>query len=188
MVKRPSEGLLAGLWEFPCLPLKETEVNALADGKGKGKGRDEVRKGLVTLLTSLGMDLTEDGGIRLEEEKRTKPRVHLFSHIRMTYHTMYWRVRGRMKEVGDTGGREVRWVNMRQMEGMGIPTGVKKCWDDWLAQGGKGTTGRMRIMGVGEEEGNEMTKGWTGKRGLMTSDAGEEGMSKRTRSGVRKQD
>lgn len=69
LVRRPETGLLAGLYEFPTLPVDDSESETLDDAS---------KTLLKTYLSGRGemVKKTSDAGSLL----------HVFSHIRMTYH------------------------------------------------------------------------------------------------------
>lgn len=70
LVKRPNEGLLAGLWEFPSVPL---------DGEIDSSNRREVASRF--LKSTLKIDVKKSFNIVLRED--IGEFVHIFSHIRL---------------------------------------------------------------------------------------------------------
>jgi A/G-specific adenine glycosylase len=104
VTKRPETGLLAGLLEFPTVPLTSTESPPSAQ---------DVRRALKTTL-GVSTDRLESAGEVL----------HLFSHIRQTYHV--WRVW--LKDEEDVKGDlpSARWLNHSELAGEALPTAMKK--------------------------------------------------------------
>ncbi|KAB8116960.1 hypothetical protein EE612_058444, partial [Oryza sativa] len=72
LIKRPEEGLLAGLWEFPSVLVNEGKTDAL-------NRRKEMDKYLKQLL---GIDVKRRSSVILRED--VGQHVHIFSHIRLT--------------------------------------------------------------------------------------------------------
>lgn len=71
LVKRPEEGLLAGLWEFPSVPLDEDKVDV-------GLRRKEMDK---YLKKSFNLDIRRNCKVVSRED--VGEYVHIFSHIRL---------------------------------------------------------------------------------------------------------
>lgn len=71
LVKRPEDGLLAGLWEFPSVPLDEDEVDI-------GVRRKEMDK---YLKKSFNLDIRRNCKVVSRED--VGEHVHIFSHIRL---------------------------------------------------------------------------------------------------------
>ena len=72
LIKRPEEGLLAGLWEFPLLLVDESKTDLL----NRRKAMDKYLNKLLSINVGRKSDviLREDVG----------EHVHIFSHIRLT--------------------------------------------------------------------------------------------------------
>lgn len=75
LIKRPEEGLLAGLWEFPTVLLAAA---AVADQAARREAIDRY------LTESLGVNLGEDYDAIFRED--VGECVHVFSHIRLHMH------------------------------------------------------------------------------------------------------
>lgn len=73
LVKRPEEGLLAGLWEFPSVLVVEERT----DVKSRRKEMDKYLKNLY-------LDFEKDFDLVLREE--VGKYLHIFSHIRLQMH------------------------------------------------------------------------------------------------------
>lgn len=72
LIKRPEEGLLAGLWEFPSVLVNEGKTDTL-------NRRKEMDKYLKQLLS---IDVARRSSVILRED--VGQHVHIFSHIRLT--------------------------------------------------------------------------------------------------------
>ncbi|XP_077441015.1 adenine DNA glycosylase isoform X1 [Vanacampus margaritifer] len=107
LMRRPSKGLLAGLWEFPSLVL-EKEDNS--EKRHKMALCAHVNKHLGAPLT--------DSSLHYVGEV-----LHIFSHIRQTYavHTLHL---GDAEAPLRTGN--VRWVSRSALREAAVSTGVKK--------------------------------------------------------------
>lgn len=109
LVKRPSEGLLAGLWEFPTVELEPepTHLNGLD----------------AYLAEQLGsMAAAEAQSVELGEF------VHHFSHIRMTIRAEKRRVAAESTGIdpNDDFDRPLRWVSADQFGQMAVSAAMRK--------------------------------------------------------------
>ncbi|NWR77331.1 MUTYH glycosylase, partial [Centropus unirufus] len=107
LVQRPSSGLLAGLWEFPSLPLaqdlqEEKQREALADH----------------LQAWMGQPVAA-GGLRLIGEV-----VHIFSHIHQTYVVYSLPLDGDVTL--DSVSPPSRWVTEEEFHASAVSTAMKK--------------------------------------------------------------
>lgn len=145
MRKRPSEGLLAGQWEFPSTCVWNSSDEAKKEKKSKDKKKAGSKPAVVQVpiihpdvrsdaLDSLLSDIfqasdkhsTDD--INKRAQLKDEPIVHIFSHVS---HTM-WVEHG--KHVGDEvhnerwklNDREVGWMTESMMATVGITSGVRK--------------------------------------------------------------
>ncbi|CAO2818931.1 unnamed protein product [Amaranthus hypochondriacus] len=120
LVKRPDEGLLAGLWEFPSVLLGqefETEI--------RRKAIDEYLK------TSFNLDAGKTCKVIVREE--VGEYVHIFSHIRLKMYIEYLRihVKGGMnflRSVPDDGNIVWKCVDFEEISSMGLTSGVRKVY------------------------------------------------------------
>jgi A/G-specific adenine glycosylase len=74
LIKRPEQGLLAGLWEFPSVLVDECKTDSL-------NRRKEMDKYLKQLLD---IDVKQQYNVVLRED--VGQHVHIFSHIRLRMH------------------------------------------------------------------------------------------------------
>ncbi|NXN39214.1 MUTYH glycosylase, partial [Rhinoptilus africanus] len=107
IVQRPSSGLLAGLWEFPSLPLdqglqEEKQREALADHLRAWTGRPVVA-----------------GGLRFIGEV-----VHIFSHIHQTY--VVYSLPLDADVTLDPALSPSRWVTEEEFHASAVSTAMKK--------------------------------------------------------------
>ncbi|MFW6199031.1 MAG: A/G-specific adenine glycosylase, partial [Gemmatimonadota bacterium] len=86
LVRRPEDGLLGGLWEFPSMEVPEEDDGGGADAEGEpGEGAPDRARFAHEALETRGVVPTEDPPIRLG----TLP--HTFSHLRVTYDLFLFR-------------------------------------------------------------------------------------------------
>jgi len=144
MVKRPSEGLLAGQWEFPSVCM----WNSAEHKKGKGKTDKPLTDIEVPLvdpklrssaLNSFLSDAFKSSGhltsvkvntsvIMNKRKQLNESIVHIFSHVRHTQ----WIEHGVIKEsvlserwkLND--GREIGWMTQGDMLNVGITSAIRK--------------------------------------------------------------
>ncbi|KAI8577758.1 hypothetical protein K450DRAFT_250689 [Umbelopsis ramanniana AG] len=153
LVKRPKTGLLAGLWEFPSVELNETCVAEKKSAKKRKPSKavvssddseddyvPEQKSGSPTLkllakdsderqaimgkhlMTTFDIDLDSCNILRRTELGSV---VHLFSHIRKTYHMEYLEIDAdSIDDVEDTD--QVQWISRDELALAAIPTGLKK--------------------------------------------------------------
>ncbi|CAL1408025.1 unnamed protein product [Linum trigynum] len=119
LVKRPEEGLLAGLWEFPSV---------LMD-----KEADLIRRREVTdpfLKKSFGLDPKRS--YKVIEREDVGEFVHIFSHIRLKVYVelLVIQLTGEMSDILPEQKKEVSWkcVDSKALSGLGLTTGVKKVY------------------------------------------------------------
>ncbi|GAB2226366.1 hypothetical protein Droror1_Dr00022170 [Drosera rotundifolia] len=119
IVKRPDEGLLAGLWEFPSVLLKHD-----SDATARRKAIDQFLKNSFNLDPSKTCDviLREDVG----------DYVHIFSHIRLKMYVEHRIVclKGGMDAsiVPDDGTIVWKFVDSEDLSSMGLTSGVRKVY------------------------------------------------------------
>ena len=117
LLKRPKRGLLAGLWEFPTVPLTEAAAPPPAD---REKETDAFLKDL------LGQDLSQMPAIK---RAAIGTAVHIFSHIRMTLHIEALQFAARPDEISLNASAEFRWVPSQEIDSIGMCTMVKKVYN-----------------------------------------------------------
>lgn len=147
------QGLLAGLWEFPSVELNEALVAEKKPAKKRKPSKADVssddseddyvpekksqsptlkllakdngeRQAIMSkhLKAKFGIDLDSCNILRRTELGSV---VHLFSHIRKTYHMEYLEIdTDSIEDVEDTD--EVQWVSRDELAIAAIPTGLKK--------------------------------------------------------------
>lgn len=138
MVKRPSEGLLAGQWEFPAVCVWNSAEQEKANA---AKNRGVIEVPLIDPVVRLGaLDsfLTEMfqsseyhslvNDLQQRKQMNDAPVVHVFSHV---CHTM-WVEHVDLGKCSipvkrwEANGREIGWMSEGDMESVGITSGVRK--------------------------------------------------------------
>ncbi|KAK3503215.1 DNA glycosylase [Neurospora crassa] len=119
--KRPTKGLLAGMWELPSHTLPAD--SPWNDGSATMK-KDKVRKVLKEVLKEVGVRSWR------EKEKELGTVPWTFSHFKLAMHV--WAVDlTDGDEVGSDGvegnAKTKRWATMEEIEGENMGTGMKKC-------------------------------------------------------------
>ncbi|KAK4270056.1 hypothetical protein QN277_023141 [Acacia crassicarpa] len=120
LVKRPNEGLLAGLWEFPSVPL---------DGETDSLDRREAANRF--LKSTLKIDTKKSSNIVLRED--IGEFVHIFSHIRLKLYVelLVLQSKGRKDDSFKSQGNETitcKWVDGNALSSMGLTTSVRKVY------------------------------------------------------------
>ncbi|KAJ1265230.1 hypothetical protein BS78_08G063200 [Paspalum vaginatum] len=121
LIKRPEEGLLAGLWEFPLVLVDEGKTDLLNRRKAMDK--------YLTKLLSIGMGcksnviLREDVGVH----------IHIFSHIRLTMYVELMIINlkdgvDRLCKM-DNDSTKLKFVNESSVESMGLTSGIRKVYN-----------------------------------------------------------
>ncbi|KAG5997958.1 hypothetical protein E4U52_002259 [Claviceps spartinae] len=122
--RRPEKGLLAGLWEFPSIPILDAETCS-------PRQRTEMAKEFAVSMLGL-----TDGGVQIKHVGELGSVPWLFSHLKLTMHVHMFRVVREegidMEGTGAEGVRSLagqprRWTADVEKESMG--TGMRKCWD-----------------------------------------------------------
>ncbi|XP_075791978.1 adenine DNA glycosylase isoform X1 [Pelodiscus sinensis] len=135
IVQRPSSGLLAGLWEFPSLPL------------GPGLKEKQQREALLGHVQAWAGEAVARGCLRLVGEVS-----HVFSHIHQTY-VVYSLLLGggagaaSSRRDGEPGRPACRWVTQAEFQKSAVSTAMKKVWKACERQSGEGrgpSKGRKR--------------------------------------------
>ena len=123
--RRPEEGLLAGMWEFP---------SAVVGGRA---GDRAVARAVVELAGSLGLEMEEGVGRALEVVP------HAFSHLHVNYRPWRVRVAADRGEGGtfDSGAGPLRWVDPADPGGLTLPVAQRR-----IAMLARPEVGRAREM------------------------------------------
>ncbi|MEK9499865.1 A/G-specific adenine glycosylase [Gaopeijia maritima] len=108
--RRPAEGLLAGLWEFPSVPL------------GLRAADRAVQAGVRELAADLGLTAVDGPGERLD------PVPHQFSHLHVIYRPWMVAVEGDVGAgVGGTASDEpVRWTPLHDPGDLALPVAQQR--------------------------------------------------------------
>lgn len=109
LAKRPEQGLLAGLWEFPS-------VSVAAEASA-----DDRRQALDSLLDDMGLGGVVGRSWRVVHRRDVGSVMHIFSHIRMTLHVEHLLVEGDAQDIKTEGGgsmgesQELTWVTHKAL-------------------------------------------------------------------------
>ncbi len=115
--RRPDEGLLGGLWEFPG---------------GKVEPGESPEEAVVR-------EVAEETGFKIRLGEALEPVHHAYSHFRITLHAFHAEIEGtgRVVEVDDTGSRDLgrRWIRPEELDNYAIPTANRKLLEAMEAGG-----------------------------------------------------
>lgn len=109
-----SKGLLAGLWEFPCMEL-ENHDSTYEERKARASSFLKEKFGLIIENDEPSAIIRKDLGNV----------VHLFSHIRKVYHLEWIQV---STSIADTCvlSETTKWIDADELKDAPIPTALKK--------------------------------------------------------------
>jgi A/G-specific adenine glycosylase len=104
--KRPEEGLLAGLWEFP----------------GGKQEADE------TLDACVHREIQEELGVSIVLGQALKPVTHAYSHFKVTLYAYHAKLSAESdaSEIRLKAAQDHRWVDLNELEQFAFPTANKK--------------------------------------------------------------
>ncbi|KAJ9548808.1 hypothetical protein OSB04_021351 [Centaurea solstitialis] len=114
LVKRPEEGLLAGLWEFPSVSL-----DGEADVVTRRQAIDDFLK------SSFGLS-----SCNVVEREEVGEYVHIFTHIRLKMYIELLVLRSRdVHRKKAKGVTSYKYVDTKTLASMGLSTGVRKAYN-----------------------------------------------------------
>ncbi|MFS7997702.1 putative DNA-(apurinic or apyrimidinic site) lyase [Helianthus anomalus] len=117
IVKRPEEGLLAGLWEFPSVSLNEKD-----DLVTRRRAVDDFLK------NSFGLNVNRSSNIVSRDE--VGEYVHIFTHIRLKMYIELLVLQSRdLHRKKDKGPMPFKYVDTKTLATMGLSTGVRKAYN-----------------------------------------------------------
>jgi A/G-specific adenine glycosylase len=147
--RRPEGGLLAGLWEFPSVPVAADAganvARAAVDAHVELLLGEALPEGKTSKGESGETRAPAPSSLRLLRRASVGDIVHIFSHIRMTLAVEHARVDagggGLSADPRDadavTGRPATRWVDVDSMADEKVSSSVAKCWR-LVASGGGG--------------------------------------------------
>ncbi|XP_015618796.1 adenine DNA glycosylase [Oryza sativa Japonica Group] len=121
LIKRPEEGLLAGLWEFPSVLVSEEKTDVL-------NRRKEMDKYLKQVLS---IDVKRRSSVILRED--VGQHVHIFSHIRLTMFVELMILN--LKDDGDKlcmegqDNSKLRFIDENAVDSIGLISGIRKVYN-----------------------------------------------------------
>lgn len=122
LIKRPEEGLLAGLWEFPSVLVDEGKTDSL-------NRREEMDKYLKQLL---GIDVKKQRSDVIVRED-VGEHVHIFSHIRLTMYVelMILKLKDDVGQLCNKGqySTKLKFVDESSVDSMGLTSGIRKVYN-----------------------------------------------------------
>ncbi|KAG8051186.1 hypothetical protein GUJ93_ZPchr0009g650 [Zizania palustris] len=120
-IKRPEEGLLAGLWEFPSILVDEGKT----DLPNRRKEMDKYLKQLLCI------DVKQRASVILRED--VGQHVHIFSHIRLTMFVefMILNLKDDVDQLCKEGkdSIKVKFIYDDAVESMGLTSGIRKVYN-----------------------------------------------------------
>ncbi|KAF8273721.1 DNA glycosylase [Lactarius quietus] len=149
--RRPEEGLLAGLHEFPTSPEVPTSISLSEESETAMTLLSSLIKSLPLDLRFNADDMADSTALRLVKIKRAGDVLHVFSHIRKTYRVQWVVLEGggtcppelaqrstptvprvprskKAKASDDSPKSESMWIRIDEVEEANIGTGVQKVW------------------------------------------------------------
>ncbi|CAN6330842.1 unnamed protein product [Urochloa humidicola] len=121
LIKRPEEGLLAGLWEFPLVLVDEGKTDCL-------NRRKAMDKYLTKLLSN---DVEWKSDVILRED--VGEHIHIFSHIRLTMHVelMIINLKDGVDQLckKEDESTKLKFVNESSVDSMGLTSGIRKVYN-----------------------------------------------------------
>ncbi|TVU43590.1 hypothetical protein EJB05_10071, partial [Eragrostis curvula] len=121
LTKRPEEGLLAGLWEFPLVLVDEEKTDLV-------NRRKEMDRYLKQLLK---IDVGRKSAAILRED--IGEHVHIFSHIRLTMYVelLILNLKDNVDPVCKTvhDSAKLKFVDESSVESMGLTSGIRKVYN-----------------------------------------------------------
>jgi A/G-specific adenine glycosylase len=137
MVKRPSEGLLAGQWEFPNVEVwNSAKANSKKEKKDKAKSSSAIELPIIdpskrakALDSFISGILDEPIAKQKRKQINDAPIAHIFSHV---CHTMWIEYNHLEEDIALSkrwkleNGREAGWMSEDDMKDVGITSGVHK--------------------------------------------------------------
>ena len=122
MVRRPPDGLLGGLWEFPAVEFEGVEGRDATPVRGLLRMGTPLHKRCRSRLGDLGLRLSaRTARFRVLPEVR-----HAFTHLKALYRPML--VAGRLTAEGPAA-EEHKWVLPDQAENLPLPVAQRKILD-----------------------------------------------------------
>ncbi|KAK8532396.1 hypothetical protein V6N13_131726 [Hibiscus sabdariffa] len=120
LVKRPDEGLLAGLWEFPCVTLDEEADLSM-------------RRKLIDKLLKKSFKLDPPKNCSIISRELVGEFVHVFSHIRRKIYVelLALHLKGGMHDLfKDDGVKTMEWklLDSESVSSMGLTSAVRKVY------------------------------------------------------------
>ncbi len=119
--KRPSTGLLAGMWEFPGAEVEGTRTGSITESTVRGRARERA----ILLSKELGLGHPRDAAGGMTFPTMDLPMVaHVFSHLKVRYwpFVLVWEPPVGGWPVTDGG----RWVPIEEMELVPLPVAQRK--------------------------------------------------------------
>lgn len=122
--QRPSTGLLASMWQFPCLPLDQDDLHPRGESKALEQKVARFASGVVHATPgrvgpALGATLKWAG----------ESLTHVFSHLRLHMHLFFLVVDGPpCKERANVPAMPRRWACGKQVDDANMGTGMVNAW------------------------------------------------------------
>ncbi|WOL00392.1 adenine DNA glycosylase isoform X1 [Canna indica] len=121
LVKRPEEGLLAGLWEFPTVPLDGEKVDVTTRRRSTDKYLKELFH--INISDNCNVVLRKDVG----------EHIHIFSHIQLHMHVelLILKLKGGWSQISKNNECKISWkfVDGKSIKTMGLTSGVRKVYN-----------------------------------------------------------
>lgn len=150
--KRPEGGLLAGLWEFPSVPVPSDAAPSATKTAVDAHVALLLGEALPRANSDAGEAAQPSSSLRLLRRAPVGDIVHIFSHIRMTLAVEHARVdaggaglSAEPRDADPSSGRPAtRWVDVDTMAEEKVSSSVAKCWRLVASGGGGAATAAKR--------------------------------------------
>jgi len=135
LVRRPDNGVLARMWEFPAAEIAmEIATRAATAGNGSATGGGDPI--FPALLESRAAACLAEAGVIGQPAGRFEAVKHAFTHLRLTYHPVIVRCSSATPRQCPTDPGRLAWVHASELDTMALPVAQQKIGSalvKWLA-------------------------------------------------------
>lgn len=121
LVRRPENGVLARMWEFPATEIA-TNIPA-AGSRSATSGRDPISR---ARLESRAVARLAEAGVTGQPTGRLDAVKHAFTHLRLTYHPVIVRCSSATPRQSRMDPGRFAWVRANELDAMALPVAQQK--------------------------------------------------------------